>query len=250
MTLNFIVTLLLVACSPSERSTVNGPPSHNQWDELLKKHVKADGLVDYKGILSERDKLDAYLLLLNENAPDKNKWPKNEQLAYWINTYNAFTVKLIIDNYPISSIKDLQPSLSIPRVNTIWQKKFFKVGDKPTSLDEIEHDILRKEFNDARIHFAINCASISCPNLRAEAYQAGKIDKQLEDQAFKFINDSTRNKLDPQNPAMSNIFSWFKGDFTENGTLIDFLNQYAGTKIEAGADIYFLEYDWNLNDAK
>ncbi|MTI19476.1 DUF547 domain-containing protein, partial [Fulvivirga sp. RKSG066] len=210
-----LLTIVVVACTATpQRKTVENPPSHEIWNELTKKHVKANGMVDYKGFINDRKKLEAYLDLLSNNAPDKDKWSENEQLAYWINAYNAFTIKLIIDNYPLESIQDLHPTLKIPGVNTVWHKKFFKIGGEEASLDEIEHDILRKEFEEPRIHFAINCASFSCPPLRAEAYMADKLDKQLDEMATQFINDDKRNKITPDNPEVSKIFSWFTKDFT------------------------------------
>ena len=169
-------------------------------------------------------------------------------LAYWINAYNGFTVKLIVDNYPVESIKDLGPALKIPLIKDVWHYKFFKIGGQESSLDEIEHSILRKEFEEPRIHFAINCASVSCPPLLNEAFEAETINAQLDKVAKGFINDSSRNKISAEAVQVSSIFSWFKGDFTKNGDLIDFLNKYSKTKIKSNAKISFLDYDWNLNE--
>ena len=226
-------------------------PSHAQWDALLKKHVRSDGLVDYKGFTADKNKLEEYLDLLSNNAPDRKTWSEEEQLAYWINAYNAFTIKLIVDNYPLKSIKDLNPVLSIPTVRSIWSKKLFKIGGKSTSLDDIEHGILRKEFEEPRIHFAVNCASFSCPVLRAEAYIPGKINEQLEEQTVLFINDDKRNVITKDNPQVSKIFSWFTKDFKRNGSVIDFLNQYTkNVQIDRGADLDYLDYNWRLNEAE
>lgn len=224
------------------------PVSHQVFDELLKKHVSKDGKVNYRGFIQEKDKLEKYLKLLSENPPDRSTWTKNQQLAYWINAYNAFTIKLIMDNYPVKSIQDLNPKLKIPLVNTVWHIKFFSIGGKETSLDEIEHQILRKEFDEPRIHFAINCASFSCPPLLNEAYTAEKLELQLDNAARVFINDVKRNKLGKESIQISWIFSWFKGDFTKKTTLIEFLNQYAKNPIDANAKISYLKYDWSLNE--
>src|SRR5690606_21092059 len=175
-------------------------------------------------------------------------WSKDDQLAYWINAYNAFTVKLIVDNYPVESIKDLGPALKIPMLKDVWHYKFFTIAGQESSLDEIEHSILRKEFEEPRIHFAINCASVSCPPLLNEAFEAKTIDAQLDKVAKDFINDSSRNKITPSAIQVSSIFSWFKGDFTKNGTLIDFLNNYSTVKIKSDAKVSHLDYDWNLNE--
>ncbi len=224
------------------------PVSHQVFDELLKKHVSKDGKVNYRGFIQEKERLEKYLKLLSENPPDRVTWTKNQQLAYWINAYNAFTIQLIMDNYPVKSIQDLHPKLKIPMVNTVWHVKFFSIGGKETSLDEIEHQILRKEFNEPRIHFAINCASFSCPPLLNEAYTSEKLEMQLENAARRFINDAKRNKLGKESIQISWIFSWFKSDFTKNTTLIEFLNKYADSPIDANAKISYLKYDWSLNE--
>jgi hypothetical protein len=215
---------------------------------LVKAHVKPNGLVDYKGFIREKPKLERYLNLLSEHAPDRSKWTKNEQLAYWINVYNAYTVKLIVDFYPTKSIRDLGPRIKIPLIKDVWHYKFFKIAGVEMSLDEVEHGILRKEFDEPRIHFAINCASISCPALLNEAFVAERLDAQLSKVAVSFINDPTRNKLSVQAVQLSPIFSWFKGDFTKKGTLIAFLNTYAKVKISPSARITFLDYNWKLNE--
>jgi len=224
------------------------PPTHEIFDKLLKKYVTADGKVNYKGFISEKETFQTYLDKLSNNAPDRSSWSREEQLAYWINAYNAFTIKLIIDNYPVSSIQDLKPTFNIPLVNTIWHQKFFQIGGQDASLDEIEHKILRKEFDEPRIHFAINCASYSCPPLLNEAFTAQKIEAQLQQVAVAFVNDPNRNKITADKIEISKIFSWFKGDFTKNGSLIEFLNQYARVKIKPNAKISHLSYDWSLNE--
>jgi hypothetical protein len=241
------LTLIFSCTGEVERSTAESPPSHEIFDGLLKMYVKG-AFVDYTGLKNDNQKLEAYLDLLSNNAPNKKTWSRNEQLAYWINAYNAFTLKLIIDNYPVKSIKDLHPTIYIPLMNTVWHKKFFKIGGEPTNLDEIEHSILRKEFDEPRIHFAINCASFSCPPLRAEAFVANKIDEQLNEQASNFINDTERNAITASNLQISKIFSWFTKDFTKNGSLIEFLNGYSKVKINQDAKIGYLDYDWSLND--
>lgn len=237
-----------VACSAQDRKTVDNPPSHKIWDELLHKHVTEEGLVDYKGIIKDKEKLQKYLDLLSEGAPDPKLWSREERLAYWINAYNAFTVKLIIDNYPVESIQDLHPTIKIPLINTVWHKKFFQIGGEEASLDEIEHDILRERFDEPRIHFAINCASFSCPPLRREAYKAEKLDEQLDEMAVRFINDDKRNDIQPDHAEVSKIFSWFTKDFTKNGSLREYLNKYSKVKLKEDADIDYMDYDWSLND--
>lgn len=244
-----LLGIIVFSCqSPSLGMAGTTPPSHQIWDELVKSHVKSNGMVDYKGFIREKNKLENYLKLLSDNAPDRKTWSKNQQLAYWINAYNAFTVKLIVDNYPTKSIRDLGPKLKIPLIKDVWHYQFFKIGGVASSLDEIEHSILRKEFDEPRIHFAINCASVSCPPLLNEAFVVDKLDAQLEKVANAFINDPTRNKISPNQAQISSIFSWFQGDFTKKGSLIDFLNRYSKVKINPKAKISHLDYDWNLNE--
>ncbi|MEQ8925293.1 MAG: DUF547 domain-containing protein [Fulvivirga sp.] len=247
-----IITLLMISVvgchSQDSRQVSMVPPSHQIFDQLLQRYVKGDRF-DYQGLKENQSEFKSYLNLLSNNAPSEN-WTENEKIAYWINVYNAFTLKLIIDNYPVASIQDLHPKIYLPLLNTVWHKKFFKIGGVETSLDEVEHKILRKQFNEPRIHFAINCASVSCPPLRNEAFVAEKLNEQLEEQAVKFINNTQMNVITPNNPRISKIFSWFKGDFKQNGSLISFLNKYSDTHINEDADVDFLEYDWNLNDIK
>ena len=226
---------------------VSGGISHEKWDQLLKKYVTVHGVVNYEGFLIDKQQIDEYLEYLNQNPP-LDRWTTNEKLAFWINTYNAATVKLIVDNYPVQSIQDLQPTLRIPFIYDVWHKEFFKIGDKDRSLDEVEHEILRKEFDDPRIHFAINCAAVSCPKLRNEAYDAGKLDEQLNAQARYFINTNRYNQISSNHIKISRIFLWFVTDFIKSGPLIDFLNKYSDVKIEKNAKIEHLDYDWRLNN--
>ena len=244
----FLLLILFSCQSPVVGMAGSTPPSHQLWNELLKSNVKPDGQVDYKGFIREKPKLEKYLKLLSENAPDRKTWSKNEQLAYWINVYNAFTVKLIVDFYPTKSIRDLGPRIKIPLIKDVWHYKFFKIAGVEMSLDEVEHSILRKEFEEPRIHFAINCASVSCPPLLNEAFMAANLENQLTRVTTTFINDPIRNKISSQSAQLSSIFSWFKGDFTKKGTLIEFLNRYAKVKLSPNARITFMEYNWNLNE--
>ncbi|MDQ6757793.1 MAG: DUF547 domain-containing protein [Bacteroidota bacterium] len=225
------------------------PPSHVQWDKLLKKNVNNVGLVNYKEFQKDRTELDAYLKTLSDNAPQTG-WSENEQKAYWINAYNAFTISLILQHYPVKSIKDIGAAIQIPFVNTPWDIKFISIAGKKYDLNNIEHGMLRKKFNDPRIHFAINCASYSCPALRNEAYTADRLDRQLDDAARNFLNDQMKNRISPDKAGLSKIFSWYKGDFTKNGSLADFINKYSQTKINANTKINYLDYNWSLNEQK
>lgn len=233
-----------VAATPKAVDADAKPISHQAWTELLQKYVDADGMVNYQGFKDDDSKFQTYLDLLSANPPADN-WSEEEKLAYWINTYNAFTVKVIADSYPLESIRDLH---TIPGIKTIWHKAFFKIGGQPASLNQIEHEILRKEFVEPRIHVAINCASISCPILLNEAYTAAKLEDQLTAQMKAFLIQPVRNTITADAVELSKIFKWFEEDFTREGSLIEFLNQYAPVKINSDADIDYNDYDWSLNE--
>ncbi len=213
---------------------------HTPWDNLLKKYVREDGLVDYKGFLNDRIKLKSYLEMLSKNPP-KEDWSTAELLAYYINTYNAYTIDLILENYPVKSIKD---------INGPWTKAIVPIGDKWLSLGGLENSILRK-MNEPRIHFAINCASYSCPDLLNEAYTADKIESQLDKVTKSFINGN-KNKITADQVSLSKIFSWYKKDFEVNGKkdVAGYINNYSKVKISEGAKIDYLEYNWDLNKLK
>jgi hypothetical protein len=222
---------------PTEISVNAKTIDHKQWNDLLQKHVSSKGNVDYKGFKKDQEELQLYLNLLSKNLPEKS-WSKNAILAYWINAYNAFTVKLILDNYPIKSIKKL---------DNPWDKEFIILGTKKYSLGEIEHKILRK-MNEPRIHFAINCASFSCPNLDDEAYTENKLEQQLTAATENFLKDNTKNTISANKAELSQIFDWFAGDFKNNGSIIEFVNKFSTVQINAKAKINYKEYNWNLNE--
>ena len=229
------------------QSVVNYNDQYNVFTELLEQHVAENGNVNYRGFIKEKPKFEKFLEFLSQNkVPDKAS--KEEKLVYWINCYNAFTIKLIVDHYPLERITDLHPLLYIPGFNTVWHEEFFKIGGEAFSLDRIEHEILRKEFDEVRIHFAINCASRSCPNLRNEAYYANKLEVQLDDQAKRFMNDETKNVLSKNQLELSKIFKWFESDFDDAGGLITFIQPYVSIPISKSAKISYLSYDWSLNE--
>lgn len=244
--LGFSLIELNVASKHLMATDLSKPFDHSTWDKLLKKHVREDGLVSYEGFVQDSVRLNAYLKLLSSNHPNENTWSREEQMAYWINAYNAFTVKLIVDAYPVASIKEIKRGIAF--VNSVWDIKFIEIGDKKYDLNNIEHGILRRKFQDARIHAAVNCASFSCPPLRGEAYTADKLEAQLEDAMRKFINDSLRNRVTREMAEISKIFNWFSGDFKRDaGSVRNYINRYAKKKLNKAAKITYLDYDWRLN---
>ncbi|NEV94465.1 DUF547 domain-containing protein [Psychroflexus sp. YR1-1] len=214
---------------------------HQQWDELLKMYVDDNGHVNYKALKKNQEDLIVYLNLLNENPPDQS-WNRAQKKAYLINAYNAYTVKLIIDNYPLESIRDIGGFFNNP-----FTTEFAKIGGKTYALDDIEKGMLLK-MGDPRVHFAVNCASESCPKLANEAYVASKLDQQLDAAAKRFIL-SDQNKLSKNHVELSKIFKWYASDFeTDTTSVIDFINQYSGQKINEDASIEYLPYSWKLNE--
>ncbi|MAZ27577.1 MAG: hypothetical protein CL868_10935 [Cytophagaceae bacterium] len=218
--------------STTANSAVN--LDHGAWTTLLKKHVNSAGLVDYKGFANDGAALGKYLEYLSSQDPD-NDWSVQELLAYYINLYNAYTVKLILDNPNVKSIQDIDGA---------WTKAIVPVKGRKLSLGGIENGILRK-MDEPRIHFAINCASMSCPKLMNEAYTAGKINEQLDAAANEFIN-SNKNDISAASPKVSSIFDWYKKDFM-TPTVVDYINKYSKTKINAGTTLTYNDYDWSLN---
>ncbi len=249
------VLLFILSCGsgksePPPESNVPQPPSHDVWNKLLGKYVNEQGWVNYKGMVQDSMELNKYLDELSANAPS-DKWSKEEKMAYWINAYNAFTVKLIVAHYPVKSIKDIGPDIQIPTVNTPWQIEFFKIGGEEMNLDKIEHDILRKVYFDPRIHFVVVCASRSCARLRNEAYTADKLEAQMDDQTKKFLANTDKNILDATKPKLSKYFDWYKGDFEKDGnTVPKFIAKYSDVTISPDADIEYLDYDWSLNEQR
>ncbi len=244
-----LLAFVLLSLSSCQRKMVNSnskPITHEIWNGLLKKHVSSKGIVSYKGFQEDRDTFEAYLKLLRNNHPNEGNWSREERLAYWINAYNAFTIDLVLEHYPLASIKDIKKG--IPFISSVWDIRFIEIEGKKYDLNGIEHSILRKEFDEPRIHFAIVCASYSCPDLRNEAFTAARLNEQLEEQAVFFINDFRKNTIRPDNFQISKIFSWFKNDFTKKMSLIEYLNQYSLMPIPEGVEPKYMDYDWKLND--
>lgn len=241
--------------------------SHAQWDTLVKKHVSwlpggHASQVDYKGMKAERAALKAYLDGLSSvPQAEYDAWNKPQKLAFLLNAYNAFTVDLILTEYPdLKSIKDLGSLISSP-----WKKKFFALLGKQRSLDDVEHGLVRAPgaFDEARIHMAANCASVGCPALRNEAYTGDKLDAQLDDSVARFLSDHSRNRYNAGSGKLevSKIFDWYGKDFAARaGSLEAWLAKHADKLSgdpkqqqvirDGKAKIDFLDYDWALNDKR
>ena len=265
---SLIATALVALVSASHAQSFDH--QHAAWTALLKKHVVVlDGgkatQVRYAGFAADRANLQAYLSTLSGvNAAMFDAFTKPQQMAFLINAYNAYTVELILTRYPkLASIKDLGNLLQSP-----WKKEFVPLLGKTLSLDGIEHEQLRQRgrFDDPRVHFAVNCASIGCPALREEAFVAERLDGQLEEQARRFMSDRSRNRWNAtqQQLEVSKIFDWYGEDFRLGhkgiNSLAAFCARFADLLADAPADreriramtakVDFLDYDWKLNDAR
>ena len=243
--------------------------SHAAWTALLKKHVLVlrggqASQVRYAGMLADRAALKAYLDSLSAvSSAAFGGWSKPQQMAFLINAYNANTVELILTKWPkLASIKDIGTFLESP-----WKPKWITLLGNKVSLDDIEHQMLRARgrYDDPRVHFAVNCASIGCPGLREEAFDADRLEAQIDEQTLRFMSDRSRNRYDPAAGKLevSKIFDWFGDDFKQGfkgiTALPVFLAKFANVLADAPADrekiraggvsVSFLEYDWKLNGA-
>ena len=230
-------TTLPLPPKPPKQSANYKESMHKRWHTILQNNVSANGNVDYEAIKNDKIEFDIYIDYLSDNLPDET-WSKNEKLAYWINAYNALTVDLILRNYPIKSIKDIKNP---------WDQRLWQFGNQWQNLNDIEHKILRN-MNEPRIHFAIVCASVSCPKLQNEAFTASNLDAQLTQATKEFLADTTKNELSKDKIKISKLFRWFKKDFEQNGSLIDFINQYSDVTISESAKKSYMDYNWDLND--
>lgn len=246
-----IRTVLLGVILLMAAAVMQAAELHQTWAELLQRHV-VSGVVDYQGFKTDEKLLDSYLVLLGQTDPAS--LAPEDQLAYYINAYNSYTIKLILDNFT-----DGQPPRSIRKIGGLfsnpWKISFARLGGKTYSLDNIEHDIIRPRFQEPRIHFAVNCASKSCPPLISEPYQGSRIDAQLEKSTKEFLHDPENNRLDGNTLHVSPIFKWYSEDFQNDPTSF-FIAHTDGVLAEnlsrIGADIRieYLDYDWSLNDGR
>ncbi|MFM1987740.1 MAG: hypothetical protein RJA99_697 [Pseudomonadota bacterium] len=244
--------------------------AHSAWTALLRRHVRLvrggqATQVAYAGFAADRAALKAYLDGLSAVTPSAFEgWSRAERQAFLINAYNAFTVELILTKYPdLKSIKDLGSLIASP-----WKPRWIPLLGGRVSLDDIEHAMLRKrgDYDDPRVHFAVNCASVGCPALREEAFVAARLDAQSDEQTLRFMSDRTRNRYNAQRGRLelSKIFDWYGDDFRAGhrgiASLPAFAARYADQladaradreRIRAGAvDIAFIDYDWSLNDVR
>jgi hypothetical protein len=210
--------------------------------------------VDYAGLTKSPEILNRYLLAIASVPPEEfANWKREDRLALLLNLYNAQTLRLIVDHYPLKSIRSIG---LLP--GAAWRKVIVRFGGQVMSLDHLEHEIIRKGYNEPRIHFALVCAAVSCPPLRAEPYVGDQLDRQLNDQARQFMAQSEKNRFEAGTGTLwlSAIFDWYGDDFAETGSLVDYVQPFlpdearAALKEADDVKVRFTDYDWALNEWK
>lgn len=253
-----LVAAIPAACAPEAKTadaewtrsgTISEPIDHRLWDQLLARYVKpaADGInrVDYAA-LKQNDAATLTRYLAAMQAVDITQYPRDEQFAYWVNLYNAATVDVIIDNYPLDSIRDIGLIGQGP-----WKDKILTVMGKPLSLDDIEHGILRPIWKDVRIHYAVNCASIGCPNLATRAYTAQSLEAMLDEAAAAYVNHPRGFTRSGGKLVASSIYDWYGSDWGDQAAVLNHAREYATPEtrevLSDASSIDGFEYDWSLN---
>ena len=271
----FSATLTFPVFAGSASGSSNGPDASffADYGNLLQRYVNDKGLVDYRGMLKEKGKLDAFASrMATMKRSDFDTWKEPDRIAFWINAYNALTLKTIIEHYPIQPTFPARfrfPANSIRHIPGVWDKLAFEVMGQNLTLDNIEHDILRKHFNEPRIHMAIVCASKGCAPLRNEPYTGERLDAQLKDQTIRFVANPKKISLDTQKGVvgLSPYFKWFGEDFIRTyGTSaqftglsekerasLNFISTYLSLPqqkylAKGNYTIKYLDYDWSLNE--
>ncbi len=186
------------------------PFDHSKWQAFLQKYVDEKGAVDFAGAKGDTAVLDEYLEQLKMvTSLSLNEWPREEAVAYWINAYHASLMRLILKNYPVKSVQEIQG---------VWDLKFFESGHEAYSLNDIRNNELMDQYHDEKIHFALSCMAVSCPQLSREAYTGPRLEGQLFEAAQRFVNDAEKNNIDPINKKveLSKFFKWYGRDFSFN----------------------------------
>lgn len=265
--LTAVIAVLMVPCAASAEF------AYDEYAAVLKAYVNDNGMVNYKALKRNRERLDAFATALGTLDPNVYEtWDEKAKIAFWVNAYNGLTLKVIIDNYPIQSsfAASLRfPKNSIRQISGVWDAIRFRVVRRRMTLEEIEHKTLRAKFNEPRIHMALVCAAKGCPILRNEPYTGPRLDAQLDDQTRRFLKDSRKFRVDrsARRVYLSPIFKWFGEDFmkthgtdkafTEHDAMERAVLHYISKYVEADARAYlaneryriaYLGYDWSLNE--
>ena len=266
--LGVLVTAALLV-GPAQPLRAQGAFDHDYraYASVLRRHLR-DGRVDYAGLKAGRQDLDAVVRAFGDvSDPEVQAWSRPQQIAFWINAYNVFTLRAIVDHYPIEGSRfSLQPRNSIRQIDGVWTTLTWKAAGRTVTLDDIEHRILRPTFREPLVHFAVNCASVSCPPLAPEPYRAATLDAQLHAAARRFLASPLGLTVRGTRLSVSSIFKWYGEDFVERygsavaragspvdrailGVVAMFGPAEAKALAESGkASVAFLSYDWSLND--
>ena len=252
--LSFVVLALL----PAGEARAAVVQTHAAFDAVLQSHV-ADGRVNYAALKAAPQPLNAYLdTLAAVPAADFKMWSEKDRLAFLFNLYNAATLKLIVDHYPVASIKKIGGFFNFGGLGDgPWKQKVVRLFGQVTTLDHVEHGIIRQNYAEARAHFALVCAARGCPPLRAEAFVGAKLDTQLDEQGRVFLGQAEKNRVDAAKRTLhlSPIFKWFAGDFEAAAGSVEkfvtpFFPEAARAALAAGGfKVNYTDYDWSLNDA-
>lgn len=214
---------------------IDAQPDYRSITPFFQKYISEDGLINYKELKKNKLALEQTIQIFIEHPP-KEDWHRNEKLAYWLNVYNLQLIKLISENYPIKSVLDLYEG-------KVWQVKCIKIGDRSYCLDEIEHDIIRKELKEPRIHFALYSGAISSPPLLNEAFTAANMNAHFE--KLPNVLYVKKHKITSTKIEISMLFDWYKDDFK---ALIPFINKYSKTQVSPNAEISYVDFDWRLRE--
>jgi hypothetical protein len=265
----FLCIAIVAACNPPKPSEneveypateqLNNLNPEGVYNRLLLRHVSRRGVVNYKGLVRDSLQLNVYLDHLEAANVKDSVWSEAHELAFWINAYNAFTLRLIIRNYPLRSPLDIGivvPDISRPDYKVISQSSsvvydisFINIVGGPYSLNDIRDRFIREQFNEPRIHFALCNGTRSAPRLRKESYNGDKLTAQLEAATRDFLLLPDKNQINPNTPSLAPVFRDFAVDFEKSdGTVFAFINRYVPVQIKADAKANFLEYNWLVNE--
>ena len=240
--IRLVIAILPVLVATASRGSGGETPDHALLTDLLREHV-IDGNVDYAALGADR-RLTLYLEQVGTTCPDSIH-DTRERLAFWINAYNAFTLRLVLDHPSVTSIRDITKDGREP-----WDIRWIVICGTRYSLNAIEHDILRMRFHEPLIHMALVCAARSCPPLRREAYRGDNLDAQLADNAHQFLTDTTKNRYDPRTNTLylSEVLRWYADDFVERyGSSVRYALAILGVHPPSPPTVSYLPYDWTLN---
>ena len=272
MKIRFLASLTLFMFGFASLSFPQVDFSYDDYRAVLSRYVDDNGMVNYSSLKADRRQLDRFVQNLGAlDRAEYDTWTQPEKLAFWINSYNALTLKVIIDNYPIKSSRlrsVLYPKNSIRQISGVWDKKKFRVMGESVTLDHIEHEIVRPKFRDPRVHMALVCAALGCPHLRNEPYTGSRLKEQFDDQTRTFLGHPQKFAINRAQKKifLSSIFKWFGDDFTVayppggnfahlNGpekSVLMFVSGYLNDSnkkyiFSEAVSIEYLDYDWTLN---